>query len=319
MPAESGNAAVPMTGVDESVPRFVDTPEGRLSWLEAGAPVEDAVPLVLLHGFTGHRDDFIGLAAALGTRRRVLAPDLRGHGDGPKAPGRLGWGFDQLVADLTAFLDARGLARVDLLGHSVGGFVALRFALAHPERVRSLVFVCTAPEPPATMDPAGWRKAAAIAAGRGMEVLEGAAERVTRADPFPGLAAWGDPERYHAHHRRRLLSMTPESYAGIGGAFFDAPSLAGRLAAVEVPTLVVVGDLDRDWLAGADLFERLLPNARRVTIAGAEHHPHQERPQAFLEALESHLAAVRAADDRARPATPRTRASSHPSTEETTT
>ncbi|MEM9175231.1 MAG: alpha/beta fold hydrolase [Myxococcota bacterium] len=279
----------PATGFDESAPRFAQTTEGCVAYHEAGTG-EPA--LVILHGFTGHRDDFIGILPALGAGRRVLAPDLRGHGDSEAGPGASGWSFEQLVKDLLAFLDALGLARVDLLGHSVGGFVALRAGLAAPERFRSLAFLCTAPETPARMDPKGWRAGAAISAERGMDGFQPLAEKAMRADPFPGLAAWGDPERYYAHHSRRHASMTPESYHQIGKTFFESASLVERLPEVKQPALVLVGEQDHEWLPGADLFERHLPNGHRVTIAGAEHHPHQENRAAFLEALEAHLSRV---------------------------
>ena len=101
MPADERRSC-PVTGLGTSVPRFVDTREGRIAWHEAG---EGGTPLVLLHGFTGHRDDFIGLLPEFGQRRRALAPDLRGHGDSVSGPGASGWSFDQLVNDLLA--DAR--------------------------------------------------------------------------------------------------------------------------------------------------------------------------------------------------------------------
>ena len=87
----------PATGLDESTPCFVDTKEGRAAYHEAG---EGEPALVILHGFTGHRDDFVGILPSLGERRRVLAPDLRGHGDSEAGPGAEGWSFEQLVNDL---------------------------------------------------------------------------------------------------------------------------------------------------------------------------------------------------------------------------
>lgn len=294
MPAEPSPVPPrPATGVDESTPRFVDTAEGRIAHHEAG---EGEPALVILHGFTGHRDDFIGILPSLGERRRVLAPDLRGHGDSESEPGTSGWSFDQLVNDLLAFLDALGLERIDLLGHSVGGFVALRTALRAPDRIRSLAFLCTAPETPSRMDPKGWQAAVAISAERGMDGFQPLAERAMRNDPFPGLAAWGDAERYFAHHRRRHASMTPESYREVGTTFFGSESLVGRLPEVAMPALVLVGAQDHEWLPGADLFEQHLPAVRRITIEGAEHHPHQENRAAFLEALETHLERVGQAD-----------------------
>lgn len=290
MPAEPPPVPLrPETGVDESTPCFVDTAEGRIAHHEAG---EGEPALVILHGFTGHRDDFIGILPSLGERRRVLAPDLRGHGDSESGPGASGWSFDQLVNDLLAFLDALGLERIDLLGHSVGGFVALRTALRAPDRIRSLAFLCTAPETPSRMDPKGWQAGVAISAERGMDGFQPLAERAMRNEPFPGLPAWGDAERYFAHHRRRHASMSPESYREVGTTFFESESLVERLPEVAMPVLVLVGAQDHEWLPGADLFEQHLPAARRITIEGAEHHPHQENRAAFLEALETHLERV---------------------------
>ena len=282
----------PLSGLDESEPRFATTREGRFAWHEEG-PHNTTPPLLLLHGFTGHRDDFIGVMPRLARDRRVLAPDLRGHGDSENHAGRLGFSFEQLVNDLAAFLDALEIPQIDLLGHSFGGFIGVRFALEHPERVRSLILMCTSPETPSLMDPSGWRAATEIAEERGMEGLQPLAEGAVRRNPFPGLPAWGDAERYYAHHKRRHVSMTPESYREIGRTFFDSVSMVSKLSEIRQTTRVLVGAQDAEFLPGADLFEEHLPNVRRFTDAGAEHHPHQERPDVFFEEVASHLAVVR--------------------------
>src|SRR4030095_15713287 len=95
-------------------------------------------PLLLVHGFTGSVLDWADVLPSLAEQRRVIAYDHRGHGDSPNT-GELGtYTIDQLVADLEDLVDDRGLASFHLLGHSMGGVVALRFVLAHAERVRSL-------------------------------------------------------------------------------------------------------------------------------------------------------------------------------------
>ena len=81
--------------------------------------------------------------------------------------------------------------------------------------------------------------------------------------------------------------MRPESYRGIGGAFFNERSLIGRLAEIELPCLVLVGEGDWEFLAGADLLAERLPHRRRVTIPGSGHHPHQENEAAWLDAIEA--------------------------------
>ena len=286
---------MPASGVDESTPIVATTSLGQVAWIESGPPegAEATTPLVLIHGFTGHRDDFIGVLpelAEIAGGRRVIAPDLRGHGNSEGILGTSGWSFEQLVMDLLAFLDHLGLERVDFLGHSMGGFVVLRFALAHPERVRSLTFMCTGPETPAELPKAAFLKAAEIADARGIDGLQQIFEKVGRGDLSETIADWG--ERYWTHHRRRFGAMTPASYRGLGTAFFEAESLVARLPEIERPTLILVGEFDEDWLPGADLFERAVPGAERRTLEDAEHHPHIENTAAFLSAIEAHLDAV---------------------------
>ncbi len=301
---------MPVSGIDESEPRRARLADGRVAWIDeparspsrdafdrqpqpgrddarAGRPATKAPPLVLIHGFMGHRDDFIGVAPRLALGRRVIAPDLRGHGDSEANPGPFGWSFEQLVKDLLGLLDHLEIERCDLLGHSMGGMLTLRFALAHPERIRSLLFMCTAPELPTTLGREGFERGAELAETRGMAGLQEIMEKVGRLDVSETIAAWG--ERYWAHHRRRLCAMTPESFRGIGTMFFDSTSLVERLPEIDVPVRVMVGEFDEDWLPGADLFEAHLPRVERTTIPRAEHHPHQENPERWFESVTDHL------------------------------
>jgi len=94
-------------------------------------------PLVLVHGFGGSRHDWQPLVAALPPQQDLIAFDQRGFGDSSGTPGVPFSHAD----DLLALLDARGLARADLCGMSLGGATALNFALSHPDRVRRLVLV----------------------------------------------------------------------------------------------------------------------------------------------------------------------------------
>lgn len=99
--------------------------------------------MVLVHGLNANARYFTGTAAVLASRRRVLAPDQRGHGATGPLPG--GHELRETRADLLAWLDALSLEQVDLVGHSWGGKVALDFAAAHPARVSKLVLVDPVP------------------------------------------------------------------------------------------------------------------------------------------------------------------------------
>lgn len=285
-----GCACMPVSGVDESTPRFLQIGDAEFALIDSSPAETHEPPCLMIHGFTGHRDDFIGVVPRLSRERRVIVPDLRGHGDSVDKAGICGWSFDQLMKDVIGLLDALEIERCDLLGHSMGGMLTLRLALAQPERFRSLIFMCTAPELPQTLSREGFEIGSDIADARGMEGLQVLMEKAARRDCSTTIAGWG--ERYWSHHRRRLCAMTPESFRGVGTAFFDSESLVDRLPEIEAPTLILVGESDADFLPGADLFEKTLPHVKRVTLAGAEHHPHQENTSAWFAAVETHLAAV---------------------------
>ncbi|MGA8115374.1 MAG: alpha/beta hydrolase [Actinocatenispora sp.] len=91
----------------------------------------DGRPLLALHGLSGHGARFADLAGRL-DGYRIIAPDLRGHGQSPVLPP---WDLDRHVEDLLAVLDQYGLDRVPVVGHSLGGVLALRLANAAPDRV----------------------------------------------------------------------------------------------------------------------------------------------------------------------------------------
>jgi 3-oxoadipate enol-lactonase len=119
----------------------------RLAYRAWGSP--DAPPLVLLHGLGEGAADWAGVAPAFAPHWRVYAPDLRGHG-------RSDWPGDYSVefmrADVLGFLDALGLHRVDLIGHSMGGLVACLLAQQRPGRLRRLILEDVGilrPRPPA--------------------------------------------------------------------------------------------------------------------------------------------------------------------------
>lgn len=256
---------------------------------EAG---QGARPLVLVHGFTGHRDDFLERLPELAVERRVLAPDLRGHGASTRTGRAESFDFAQLVDDLRALLDALEIDRCDLLGHSFGGMVSLRFALAQPDRLASLVLMNTAPFAPDDYDPATFEKAGAIARDKGMGRLQELVERASRADADPDAAdrqtgKWA--ERYWAHHRRRYREMDPAAYGALGAAMLGQASLEGRLGEIRCPTTVIVGAADSKFLRGADALAAGIPGARRVTLPDAGHHPHMENPEAWRAALHEHF------------------------------
>ena len=99
-------------------------------------------PVAILHGLFGSGRNWRSIAQQLAVRHRVLAFDLRNHGDAPWADGMA---YGELVEDLRASLRARGIGRAALLGHSMGGKVAMLAALLYPSEIDRLVVVDIAP------------------------------------------------------------------------------------------------------------------------------------------------------------------------------
>ena len=115
--------------------RRVETPAGTLAALEAGT----GPPLVLLHGLGGTKISFLPTVAALGARHRIVALDLPGFGDSDKPIGSYDARF--MAERVHAALDALDLGRTHLLGHSMGGRVALEVAFDHPARIDRLILM----------------------------------------------------------------------------------------------------------------------------------------------------------------------------------
>lgn len=140
LPPPEPDPAADEAGADESEPfagRFVDGGAGRLFVRTAGT---EGPVLVLVHGLGGSGAHWQPQLAALGNARRVVAFDLRGHGrSDPAADGA--YDVAAHAADLLAAVDALGLDRFVLAGHSFGAWVALEVAAAHPQRVLALALV----------------------------------------------------------------------------------------------------------------------------------------------------------------------------------
>ncbi len=248
---------------------------------------------VLLHGFTGSRDDFADVLENIGQLGRTLVPDLRGHG-GTTNPGR-GYGLDQMSADLAGFLDAVGLSKCDLLGHSLGGMIALHFVLAHPERVQSLILMDTSDQSHGTMP--GWLHRAIKFATRRIpmrwhwQVLR--ASRRELPEPVHRAALEMGMERYWARIRTKLEAMDPVAFDQLLGEIMKREPVTERLGEIRCPTLVMVGQEDTAFLGPSRRMAETIPDAKLVIFEKAHHSPQIESPKEWLLAVQEHLERAR--------------------------
>lgn len=131
-PADEGEDAGPAT-------RHIEVGGRRIRYLERG---EGGEPMILIHGFGGDLNNWLFNHAALAAHRAVYALDLPGHGESAKDVGD--GSLDMLADTVTGFMDVLGIASAHVVGHSMGGAVALRIADRLPTRVRSLVLIGSA-------------------------------------------------------------------------------------------------------------------------------------------------------------------------------
>jgi pimeloyl-ACP methyl ester carboxylesterase len=252
---------------------------------------------VLVHGFTGSRDDFEEHLPELARLGRTLALDQRGHGGTSNSGRAEDYTLDGLVADLAAAFDALHLARADLLGHSLGGMVALRFALAYPERVASLVLMDTSARPMQLPLPEPVRAALAkLVHEQGVAALLPGMRQRPAQDLPPSMRRTIErmgPEIFWGRIQRKLEAMDPVAWTTLLGVLGGCEPAADRLGEIRCPTLVLVGAEDQPFLAPADELERGIPGAQRVTIEDAAHSPQLENPPAWAAAIRAHLAGVR--------------------------
>ncbi len=247
---------------------------------EAGASRADgSPPLLLLHGIGADHGEWALTLPAFARRRRVLAMDLLGHGRSDKPAGdgveyRVRLLADTVVGAIEALPERP--RRVDLLGHSLGGAVALDLVRNHPRLVRKLVLVDAAGQPVAeTIDllasslpfvPGSYDDA--------RRLLATSVNSRVLGHPLVALAA----ALYKGRRRNRpqLMKLVASMAAGEDAL---TPRDLGRIAH---ETLVLWGDRDRIFpLAAGRRLARALPNARLEILPRCGHVPPTERPVAF--------------------------------------
>lgn len=240
-------------------------------------------PLVLVHGFTGSSIDWIDVVDDLAVDRQVITFDHRGHGESTNVGEESGYSFARLVDDLEMVLDELGVERCDLLGHSMGGAVVMRFALLHPDRVRSLILMDTAGRPIDGPSAELLRGAAGLVRAHGMPAL------LSFADVYSPTDATADGELARLRNREKLEQMDPAAFAALGEELAGSDTILDHLARLDRVTTVIVGEKDQLLRPAADELASTISGAVLVVISGAGHSPQIENRSLWLAAVRDHL------------------------------
>jgi esterase len=241
----------------------------------------DEPPILLLHGMLGSSRNWQTAGRELAASRHVYALDLRNHGLSPHAPGM---SYEAMADDVAAWMDAQGVAEAELVGHSMGGKIAMLLACREPERVTGLVVVDIAPK--AYVWPAHRQEYTAMNA-LDLPTLKSRAQAESQMEAL--VPDWG---------MRKFLTTNLERESGGGWHWLvNLPVLSASLDILESNpiaagdhysgrTLFIRGGKSRYILPGDDrLIQAHFPKARIETIESSGHNPHIEAREAFVTAV----------------------------------
>lgn len=229
--------------------KFVDVQGVRTRYLDAGVE-HGGVPLILVHGYNGSCDYFLPhTIPSLAAERHVIALDLPGNGLTGKLPAH---SLEAYSDFLDAFIAALGHEKVDLLGHSMGGQVAIATATRHPARLRKMVLVDSAGLP---------------------ELV-----KPQWLAPFKMLT---DSSLRHVRLYPTFVKIGMRARAGREGLnIIRASSIRRDLKQLNISTLIVWGSRDRVVpLEHGAFMAKHIPGARLAIIRGAGHMPFYEKPR----------------------------------------
>jgi 3-oxoadipate enol-lactonase len=257
------------------------------------SPSGDPARLLLVHGFTGAKEDFsdwLEPLADLGWD--AAAVDLRGHGASAKPSGVDDYRLDVMAADVVDVADALGWDRFALLGHSMGGMVAQIVATTLPERLTGLVLMNTGHGPVEGIERRLADLACAVVAAGGMPALVEAMAALDDGRPLETpsqlrvLAERPDHAEFNA---RKLLAVEPDCYRALAIEMFEQADRLEELRRLALPVLVIVGAEDRPFLGASRRIADAIPGATLEVVPDAGHSPQFENPAAWWGALQRFL------------------------------
>jgi esterase len=240
------------------------------------------LPLVILHGLFGSSDNWLSIGKVLAEHYHVYLVDQRNHGQSPHSDT---FSYDAMATDLASFFEERGIDRALLMGHSMGGKTAMLFTTRHPEKVEKLIVVDIAPKDyPVHHD----------------TILDG-----LNALALDSLQSRNEADALLSHYvpemgvRQFLLKNLARTDKGFEWKI-NLPVITASIDIIgegldegdhyEGPVLFIDGEKSNYIKEGdAPLIHTHFPKANIVTIRGAGHWVHAEKPEEFLQTVQTFL------------------------------
>jgi 2-succinyl-6-hydroxy-2,4-cyclohexadiene-1-carboxylate synthase len=264
----------------------------RLNDLDFHIEIEGSGPdLVLLHGFTGSVRAWDDVRPKLAAFSRVVSIDLIGHGDSSAPDEAERYSLEWSARDLTALVDLLGLQTVHLLGYSMGGRVALHFAVQAPARVTTLILESASPgianDAERDLRAASDGALADRITRDGIKAFVAEWEAQPLLEPAPHVSAAARQRQRAQRTRNRAVGLA-NSLRGMGAG--QQLPVWSRLSQLTMPLLLIVGERDQRYREVAARMRASLPSAELAVVLEAGHTVHLDQPDAFVDLVKKWLA-----------------------------
>ncbi len=248
--------------------------------------VGQGFPLLFLHGLTFDTRMWTDQVAALSKTYRCISLDFRGHGRSPTSDSE--YSLEQLAEDVHGLLRELGIEQAHVAGLSMGGMVAMRLALAHPEVVRSLMLLDTSAHPEDPGNASQYETMARIIKEQGPQaVMQGVIPIM-----FSPAFVQGQPQKLEAF-KEQFRKLNREGNYRATLAVTQRRDIREEIKSIGVPTLIIVGEQDLPTPVGqADTIHRQIAGSRLEKIASAGHMTPLEQPEKVTALLEGFLSQV---------------------------
>lgn len=266
--------------------RQVDAGGVDLSIAETGV---GGRPLLMLHGFTGAKEDFADHWDWLAQRGwHVVAPDLRGHGSSAHPTRPEDYSLETFEADVMALVDLLGWGRFVLLGHSMGGMVSQAIAL-RTDRLDGLILMDTIAGP---VTGGGLTLLIFKSAGRlfSMKTMARFARKPPPKAPESVRRLYAERPGYGEEVQAKILASSPVMARSMMSQLGKLDDRVPALRSLDLPVLVIAGEHDMPGFAeGSRIMAEAIPGADLLIIDGAAHSPQLETPEPWIEAVSGFL------------------------------
>ena len=251
----------------------------EIAYDEAGS----GAPVVLLHGFPFNRSMWNEQVAVLASSFRVIAPDLRGHGETTVTTGPST--MDEMARDVAALMDVLDIPRTAVCGLSMGGYVTLALCKMFPSRVHALVLADTRAHADTPEARENREQQAVKALNEGMAAIAD----VMLPKLLSPAAMAGRPEIVE-RVREMIVKTNPEGAASAQRGMAQRADHTSFLSRILSPTLIVVGSEDAITpVTDAETMHREIGGSCLEVIEGAGHMSNLEAPESFNRALTTFL------------------------------